>query len=56
MKKIKMSLVNIQSKLSKIEQRNIMAGSAGGSCAGCLCDLDRHDATSNNNKATSSAD
>lgn len=57
MNKIKMNLAYMQSKLSKIEQNNILAGNdPKASCAGCLCDTSKGDMSTNNNKATSSAD
>jgi hypothetical protein len=58
MNKIKMNLAYMQSKLSKIEQNNILAGGNAeqATCAGCLCDSSKGDMSTNNNKATSSAD
>jgi hypothetical protein len=35
MKTVKMSLANIQGKLSRSEMKNIMAGSGGGHCWSC---------------------
>jgi len=39
MKTQKMSLANIQGKLSRAEMKNIMAGSGGGSCGGGTCSV-----------------
>ena len=36
MKTKKMSLANVQGKLSRVEMKNIMAGSEGGGCPGIL--------------------
>lgn len=40
MKTEKMSLAKIQGKLSRVEMRNIMAGSGGGKCVSCKTSKD----------------